>query len=240
MPKGGSSYSDSSALLDIIRGTISGEIDELFDLSKLPRKMMEIERKYRLAEKEEDVDIAIARFFSRFGKFLEEKKVKVNKFITFAGVDQYFIVNKNDDEFIFRYRVGANRPPQLTIKFQISKGSNLVRGEINLNVRYEEPEKIRAFMAVICSLGDSHQLFTIQQSGNIWILEEPDGNLIEVVAYKVDKVPVAQQVEGFVEIEPLNSKNAEQVVATIDKFEKALELTSLICKESIADIFRPQ
>ena len=240
MAKGVGSFSDGSALLDIIRGTISGEIDELFDLSRLPRKMLEIERKYRLTQDKEKVDVAIAGFLAKFGKFLAEGKAKINKFITFAGVDQYFIVRKNESEYAFRYRVGANRPPQLTVKFQMHKGSNLIRGELNINVRYEEPERIRAFMAVICSLADSYQLFSIQQSGNIWILEEADGNLIEVVVYRVDRVPEAQQVEGFVEIEPLNSKNAEMVVATIDKYEKALELSDLVCAESIADIFRPK
>ncbi len=240
MAKGDSSLSNGSALLDIIRGTISGEIDDLFDLSKLPRRMMEIERKYRLTEDKGKVDLAIADFLSRFGKFLLEGGIKINRFITFVGVDQYFIVKKNESEFIFRYRVGANRPPQLTVKFQIKKGSNLIRGEINLNIRYEEPERVRAFMAIICSLGDSCQLFAIQQSGNIWNLEEADGNLIEVVVYRVDRVPQAQQVEGFVEIEPLNSKTAEQVVATIDKYEKALGLSNLVCQESIADIFRPR
>lgn len=240
MPKGSSSFSDGFALLDIIRGTISGEIDELFDLSKTPRRMLEIERKYRLTSDKDKVDIAIAGFLAQFGKLIIDGGVTVDRFITFAGVDQYFLVNKNTSEYAFRYRVGANRPPQLTVKFQMDKGSNLIRGEINLNIRYEEPEKVRAFMAVICSLADSYQLFAIQQSGNIWNLKEPDGNLIEVVVYRVDRIPESQQVEGFVEIEPLNSKTAEQVVATIDKYEKALGLTDLICKESIADIFRPK
>lgn len=240
MTKGEGSFSDTSGLLAILEGTISGEIDELFDLSKLPRKMIEIERKYRLTEEKDKVDIAIVGFLSRFGKFITDGGITIDKFITFAGVDQYFIVKKNDSEFIFRYRVGANRPPQLTVKFQMKKGSNLIRGEINLNIKYEEPEKVGAFMAVICSLGDAYQLFSIQQSGNIWILKEPDGNLIEVVVYRVDRVPSSQQVEGFVEIEPLNFKNAEQVVATIEKYEKTLGLTNLICEESIADIFRPR
>ncbi|MDD2697011.1 MAG: hypothetical protein PHE52_02545 [Candidatus Pacebacteria bacterium] len=240
MAKGKDSFSDGSALLDIIRGTISGEIDELFDLSRLPRKMLEIERKYRLTRDKEKVDVAIAGFLAKFGKFLADGQAKINKFITFAGVDQYFIVKKNQSEYVFRYRVGANRPPQLTVKFQMHKGSNLIRGELNIDVKNVSPEIIRAFMSVICSLGDSSQLFSIQQSGNIWILEEPDANLIEVVVYRVDRVPEAQQVEGFVEIEPLNSKTAEQVVATIDKYEKSLELTDLVCAESIADIFRPK
>jgi hypothetical protein len=237
--KGDGSFPDTAGLLAILLGTIDGRIDKLFDLSELPRKMMEIEKKYRLTTDKNNIDVAISKFFSRFGKFLEEGEVTVEKLITFVGVDQYFVANKNNDEFIFRYRVGANRPPQLTVKFQIKKGSNLVRGEINLDVKYEEPEKIRAFMAVICALGDSYQLFAVQQSGNIWIIKEPNGNLIEVVAYRVKEISSSSKTDCFVEIEPLNSKNIEQVVATIEKYEKALQLTDLVCEESIADIFRP-
>jgi hypothetical protein len=240
MPKGGSSLSDGLGLLDIIRGTISGEINQLPDLSKIPRKMMEIERKYRLTEDKEKVDIAIADFLARFGKIITEGGVTVDKFITFVGVDQYFLVKKNSDEYVFRYRVGANRSPQLTVKFQMDKGSNLVRGELNISVKNEDPEKVRSFMSVICSLGDSYNLFSIQQSGNIWIVKEKDGNMIEVVVYRVDQIPEARQVEGFVEIEPLNSKKIEIAVATIEKYEKFLELTDFICEESIADIFRPK
>lgn len=238
MGKGDIVFSDASGLLAILTGTMGKEIDELFDLSELPRKLMEIEKKYRLSRDGECVDLALSMFFSKFGNFLAEGGIIVKKLITFVGVDQYFIVKKNNDEFVFRYRVGANRLPQLTVKFQVNKGSNVVRGEINLNVEHEEPEKVRAFMAAICALGDSYQLFTIQQSGNIWIIEEPDGSLIEIVAYKVAKAPFSQKVEGFVEIEPLNSKNVAQVVAKIEKYEKALGLSDLICEESIADIFR--
>ncbi len=240
MPKAGNSLSDGLGLLDIIRGTIDGEINQLPDLSKIPRKMMEIERKYRLSEDVRKVDIAIADFLARFGKIITEGGVTVNKFITFVGVDQYFIVKKNLSEYVFRYRVGANRPPELTVKFQQKKGSNLVRGELNLSVKNEDPERVRTFMAVICSLGDSYNLFSIQQSGNIWILKEEDGNMIEVVVYRVDQIPESRQVEGFVEIEPLNSKKIEVVVGTIEKYEKLLELENSICEESIADIFRPK
>lgn len=240
MAKGDMTFSDASGLLAILLGTISGEIDEPFDLVKLPRKMMEIERKYHLTKDGGNVNIAISKFFSRFGEFLDGGGVTVERLITFVGVDQYFIVKKNDSEFVFRYRVGANRPPQLTVKFQTKKNFNLIRGEINLNIRYEDPEKVRAFMAVICALGDSYQIFAIQQSGNIWIIKEPNGNLIEFVVYKVDKIPLSQQIEAFAEIEPLNYEDVEQVVATIEKYEEALGLASFVCKESVSEIFRPK
>jgi len=231
-------FSDAAALLDLVLGT-QGIIDQPYDLDKLPRKMMEIERKYRL-RKGESVDLAIAEFFSKIGKFLVEKDVVIRRFITFVGVDQYFIVKKHGDEYHFRYRLGANRPPQLTVKFQMTKGSNLVRGEINLNVRYESPERVRAFMGVIVRLGDSCELFSVQQSGNIWILDDPDAGEVEVVVYKSDRVAPSKKVEGFVEIEPLNSKTVAAVIKTIEKYETALGLSGLECKESIADLFRTE
>lgn len=236
--KGDSELGDTSALLDIVSGTITGALGEIFDLSKLPRKMMEIERKYHLTPKDGNVDFAITDFMAHFGKFLKNKNISIEKLITYAGVDQYFIIKKGRNESVFRYRVGVNRPPQLTVKFQTNRGSNLVRGEINLNIRYEEPEKVRAFMAVICGLAASYQIFVVQQSGNIWITKDPEGKLVEVVAYKVSRIAPPGKIEAFVEIEPLNSKNIPGVIATIEKYEKALQLSDFICEESIAELFR--
>lgn len=226
-----------SSLLAVIFGIANEEVDELFDLSKLPPKMMEVEKKYRLAKNGDDIDGVISKFFYEFTKFLEEGRITVQKLITYIGVDQYFIIEKNNNRFVFRYRAGADRPPQLTVKFQIKKDSNLVRGEINLDVRREEPEKIRAFMAIICGLGDSYQLFTTRQNGNIWLLKECDENLIEVVVYKISRASSLQQIEAFVEIESLCSKNIEQAMEMIEKYEKGLGLNPFICKESIAEIF---
>lgn len=236
--KGEIGLTDASALLDLVVGTITGSLQEPFDLSKLPRKMMEIERKYRLPPENQSIDLAITNFMARFGAFLKNQNVSIEKLITFVGVDQYYIIKRKKKESIFRYRLGANRPPQLTVKFQTTQGSNLVRGEINLNVRYEEPEKVRAFMAVICGLADSYQIFAVQQSGNIWITKDAAGNLVEVVAYKTARITPPEKIEVFVEIEPLNSKNIPGVIETIEKYEKALQLGDFACEESIAELFR--
>lgn len=230
------SFSDAAALFDLVLGT-QGVINEPYDLEKLPRKMMEIERKYRLRS-EKGVDIAIAEFLSRMGVFLAGKDVALNRFITFVGIDQYYIITRREDEYHFRYRVGANRQPQLAVKFQMVKGSNLVRGEINLDVHREPPERIRAFMGVLTRLGDSCELFSVQQSGNIWILDDADVGEVEVIVYKTDRIAPSKKIEGFVEIEPLNSKNVEAVIAAIEKYAGALDLCGLECGESIADIFR--
>lgn len=236
MSKDGVHFSDAAALLELVLGT-QGSMDQLYDLEKLPRKMMEIERKYRLPGAG-GVDLAITECLSKIGKFLVQADIDVRRFITFVGVDQYFIIIKGGDEYHFRYRVGANRTPQLTVKFQVTKGSNLVRGEINLDVKRESPERVRAFLGVIGRLGDSCELFSIQQSGNIWILDDAAGGEVEVVVYKVDRITPPNRVQGFVEIEPLNSKSVETVIATIGKYEAALGLTGLQCPESIADLFR--
>lgn len=236
--KGEVGLSDASALLDLVIGASGEDIDKVFDLSKLPRKMMEIERKYWLTPEDGDIDSAITKFFARFGKFLEKNNIAIEKLITFVGIDQYYIINRSDSEFAFRYRLGANRPPQLTVKFQVDKGSNLVRGELNLNIRYEEPEKVRAFLAVIAKLADTCQIFTVQQSGNIWITKDSEGNLVEVVVYKTARITPPERLEAFVEIEPLNSEKVDQVVRLIARYEKALQLGDFICEESIAELFR--
>lgn len=237
MTKSDIAFSDAAALLDIVLGT-QGALDQIYELERLPRKMMEVERKYRL-KRDGSVDLAIAEFFARIGAFLTESGTAIQRFVTFVGVDQYFIITKNQDEYIFRYRMGANRPPELTVKFQITKCSNLMRGEINLSVRYEAPECIRAFMAVIAQLGDTYTLFSVQQSGNIWIVEDPEMGEVEIVVYKTDRVLPSKKVEGFVEIEPRNSSRVEVAVTAIEKYEKALGLAELVCKESVAEIFRP-
>jgi CYTH domain-containing protein len=239
-------FKDAGALLRILLGATGGGIDQLFDLSRLPRRMMEFEKKYRLSTTQTPADLAISGFLSNLNHFFTQSKMEIVSLTTFVGIDQYFIVNNKKNEYIFRYRLGANRLPQLTVKFQMSKGSNVARGEINLDVRYEEPDRVRAFMAVICSLVQKTILFTIQQSGNIWTIKEPDGDLVEFVVYKVDRISPPNKIEAFAEIEPLDSSKASDhartidIVNTIDKYEKELNLGSLVCEQSIAEIFRPE
>ncbi|QQG46584.1 MAG: hypothetical protein HYY55_01925 [Candidatus Niyogibacteria bacterium] len=235
--KGKIGLSEASALLDLVIGA-QGSADEIFDLSKLPRKMMEIERKYWLTPNGENTDLVITDFITRFGERLKHCGITVERFTPFVGVDQYYIMERGGDEFIFRYRVGANRSPQLTVKFQLNKGSNMVRGELNLSVKYEDPEKIGAFLAVIAALADSCKIFTVQQSGNIWITKSPAGNLVEVVVYRTARISPPERLEVFVEVEPLNSDKIDRAVATIDEYEKELQLGGLLCEKSIAEIFR--
>lgn len=239
-------FKDAGALLRILLGTTGAGLDQLFDLSKLPRRMMEFEKKYRLSNTETSADLAISGFLSNLNHFFTQSKMEIVSLSTFVGIDQYFIVYHKKNEYIFRYRLGANRLPQLTVKFQMNKGSNVARGEINLDVRHEEPDAVRAFMAVICSLVQRTTLFTIQQSGNIWTIKETDGDLVEFVVYKVDRISPPNKIEAFAEIEPLGSSKASDhartidIVGTIEKYEKQLNLDSLVCEQSIAEIFRPK
>jgi len=239
-------FNDAGALLRILLGATGGGIDQLFDLSRLPRRMMEFEKKYRLSTTQIPADLAISGFLSNLNQFFTQSKMEIVSLATFVGIDQYFIVNNEASEYIFRYRLGANRLPQLTVKFQMNKGSNIARGEINLDVRYEEPDKVRAFIAVISSLVPKTTLFTIQQSGNIWNIKEPDGDLVEFVVYKVDRITAPSKIEAFAEIEPLGSNKASDytrtvdIIHTIETYEKKLGLSSLVCEQSIAEIFRPE
>lgn len=103
----------------------------------------------------------------------------------------------------------------------------------------EDPENIRAFMAIICSLSSSYELFSIQQSGNIWIIEEPGGQELEIVAYKVARIFPPEQADCFAEIEPYHTRNIELALTIIDRYEKLLGLTGHICEQSIGELFRP-
>jgi hypothetical protein len=223
-------------LLQIFAGALGSEVNQPFDLSQLPLKLKEIERKYRLTNEPKEVDQAITKFFGRFSRLVEERKVLIKKLLVFVGVDQYFVITKGEKKFVFRFRFSSIRSAELGVKFQIKQGSNLVRGEINLAVKPEQAEKVRAFLAVLCELGDAYKFFTVESDGNIWILQELDGETVEVVAYRAwSSSP--KKIGGFVEIEPLNAKSAEAAIAIIDKYEKALDLSGLVCPESIAEIF---
>lgn len=239
MAKGEPGLADAYALLQILIGAADGDINKPFDLNKLPRKMMEIERKYWLVEEGKSMDWTITNFIWRLMTFFSNQGITIQRLITFVGVDQYYIIQKNGRESVFRYRVGANRPPQLTVKFQTVQGSNEIRGEINLDIRYEEPENVRAFMAVICGLADGFQLFSIQQSGNIWVVNDEKGIMVEIVVYKVASITQPEKIYAFAEIEPLNSENIPGVLVTITRYQNGLKLGKFICKESIAQLFRP-
>lgn len=233
-------FKDAQALLQILLGVSQGAIGQLYDLSNLPPEQVEFERKYWLDPDHTDPDRALTCFFGKVGDLFTVQSYKVKRLITFVGIDQYWIVNANgQNEFTFRYRLGANRLPQLTVKFQIQKGSNLARAEINLNVTNEHPENIRAFMAVICALSDSRELFSIQQSGNIWMIEGDSGQMFEIVAYKVARIFPPKKSDCFAEIEPYNVIDPEKALQLIHNCEEQLGLSGHICEQSIGELFRP-
>lgn len=223
-------------LLQIFASVLGNDLSQPFDLSKTPLRLSEVEKKYKLTSQPTEINAAITRFFGRLSRLVEENKLVINKLLVFVGVDQYFVITKGEKKFVFRFRFSAVRGSELGVKFQIKQGSNLVRGEINLSVKPQQAEKVKAFLAVLCELGDSYKFFTVESDGNIWIIEEPNGALLEVVAYRAWSRS-SKKIDGFVEIEPLNVKSTESAIATIERYEKALELNGLVCPESIAEIF---
>lgn len=221
-------------------------IVQLIDLFKIPSKMKEVEMKYRIiSSRNISIDEAISELFARIGAFIKKRKLKVDNLSTFVGIDQYCLFVKGEKEFHLRYRSGANRPPQLTVKYQLQKGSNTVRGEINLAVEHADPQNVRAFISFIAVLAGDPVSFSIQQSGEIWVILDPKSNQkVEIVVYRVKRFaprfPDGKTLEGaFIEIEPLGFSRAGEAITVIKQYEKELELGSSVCDHSVAEMFKP-
>lgn len=228
-----------------VHAGLSRAINPLIDLQALQvgraGDMFEIEKKFRLPEDGVSIDEQMNDLFTRIGGMIKRRKLKVKKVINFVGIDQYYVFTTTDGAvFNFRYRSGANRPPQLTVKFKTS-GSNLVRGEINLKVDTTSPENIRAFMSVIAVMTPSPPVvFAIRQSGIIWIVEDVrTQESVEIVAYKVERMSGDPISRTFVEIEALNPKDQNSALALISKYEKVLQLSEHVCSQSISEMFAP-
>lgn len=214
---------------------------QLIDLDNVPRKMKEVEKKYRFSSDQKRIDYEVSSLFAKIGSLVLQKKLEIVSLTTFVGIDQYFIYESDGREFHFRYRSGANRPPQLTVKYQLNRGSNVSRGEINVDVAQADPSKVRAFMSVIAALAVKPPImFVAQQSGNIWVVNDPISHKeVEIVAYRVRRF-APSLIEGvFAEIEPLEAHSVEDAFNVIDEYEQALELGPFVCTNSIAELFRP-
>ncbi|HMP67353.1 MAG TPA: hypothetical protein PKA60_01215 [Candidatus Paceibacterota bacterium] len=216
-------------------------LTQLVDLSDVSSETREIERKYRFPSDQEKVDVAVSELFAKVGNFVTRKKHKILNLVTFVGIDQYYIYKVGDREFQFRYRSGANRPPQVTVKYQLTAGSNLARGEINIGVGNTDPSKVRTFMSVLAAmLTTTPIVFAVQQSGNIWIIEDKISNgKVEVVVYRTKRFAPTPYEGVFVEIEPLEFEDVESAINVIKHYESALNLGAMVCEQSIAEMFRP-
>jgi len=212
----------------------------LVDLLSIPQKMREIERKYLFPVINGSVDNAMTSLFALIGSYVTSHRLNISM-TTFVGIDEYWIFIVRRGEFHFRYRSGANRPPQLSVKYRLSRLSNTVRGELNLGIDMTDPDIVQGFMKVVETLARVKPIrFTIQQSGNIWTLQEPDRDrAIEIVAYKVHRFEPSEIDGAFAEIEAVHFPTAEAAIDRIAHYERAFKLRSYECKQSIAELFRP-
>jgi len=234
-------FSDGAVLLDILLGMADGDMSQLYDLSKLKSGMVEIERKYYLPETpNRTADEAVVRFLGAFGAAFASDHVTIERCVPFVGIDQYFLMYKQDDTFTFRYRLGANRRPQLTVKLRTGGDPHECRGEINLDVSNVHPETVRAFMAVVCRVAERYQNFFVQQSGMLCIVHDASFRKnVEVVVYKVHRSQPREKTLAFVEIEPYEPDNVTQALSIIEFYEKELKLDGHECHESVAELFCP-
>lgn len=221
-----------------------GGLTQLIDLSMLAcnSNMIEIERKYKLPTTNESINHELAMLFAKVGGFVVKKKLRVLKLTNFVGIDQYYIFEApSGDEYHFRYRSGANRPPQLTVKYQLKHGSNLARGEINVKVDTATPDSVRAFMSVIAVMTCKKPItFANQQSGQIWIVCDPKTNQkVEIVVYRVRRITQTELHGAFAEIETLGVSDVGLATSIIDRYEAGLKLRNRRCPQSIAEMFRP-
>ncbi len=230
-----------SELWDLHIGRSTGLLTQLVDLDQPTVKTREIEKKYRLPSGQDEVGQAISSLFAKIGGFVASEKLQVVDLITFVGIDMYYVLTSGDKEFVFRYRSGANRPPQLTVKYQLQKNSNIARGEINLDVASANPNMVVAFMSAVVALQPQAQIcFTVQQSGEIWVIKDPvSGKKVEIVVYRTKRLNPHRIDAAFVEIEPLKYEEVDEALMAIERYERGLGLNDLICSLSIAEMFRP-
>ncbi len=225
----------------------STQLTQLIPLESIPQKMHEVEKKYWIRRQGGySLDAAISATFGQVDAVIRRNKLGANlKVETFVGIDQYYIFTVDEKEYHYRYRSGANRQPQLTVKYQAIAGSNLDRGEVNIPIESAHPDGVRAFMSVVAAMFSKPPItFAIQQSGQIWILTDTASKRkVEIVVYRVyrsrDNENSPRYEAAFIEIEPLKFPIAKEALDIIERYEVALSLKAQACPQSIAELFRP-
>ncbi|MGH7174766.1 MAG: hypothetical protein ACREGR_00195 [Minisyncoccia bacterium] len=228
-------FPEGAALLhNLFRGT-NGELGAMFDLSNVPPKKREIERKYEIGGRE-GVDQRMTVVLSRMATLLEEKHLVVKRFQPFVGIDQYWILELDGRKVTYRYRYSANVLSELTVKAQIVTGQNEQRAEFNLDLRDADVQSVRAFMSTVCGFVPGAKHFCITQSGHFWKLLDTNGRSAEIVLYKVGLLK-KEASHVFCEIEARNFDKPEDAIASIEEIEGTLGLSESRCDKSIAEIF---
>lgn len=223
-------------LVKILGGKES--IGTLVDLDDLPPKLHEIERKYRLKENGLG-DGGMLEFSARLFPFFGERKVRLDTSAPFTGIDEYYVVESRENELrtTFRYRVGANKLPELTAKFKRAGESNEVRGEVNLDVSNNKPHEVRTMLTLICGFAETVRTFSVRQDGTVWAVFDPELGKLEIVGYRVGGMNPHKPSITLAEIEPRGFSDPEEALHMIDVYEKGLGFSKQRCNESIAELF---
>lgn len=224
---------------DLLFQILGGEhnIGRLLDLTKLPSRMLEVEHKFRLPEVNGRSDGGLLFFTARLGPYLDERKAEIRYSAPFVGIDQYYTVESYDNlKVSFRFRLGANKPPELTAKFAVGDNGNEVRGEINLDVSNNKVDSIRGMLTLITKLAKSSSQFAVRQDGLLVQVFDPEHGLLEIVNYRVGGVYPPRPQIPFVEIES-KARDVEAALLGVEVYAKGLGLTDMRCEQSIAELF---
>lgn len=233
-----SNVTDGADLLFQLLGG-SENIGKLLDLSRLPMKMLEIEHKYRLPT-DRQADGGLLVFVTRLAPYLKARNATVRHSSPFVGIDQYYLVESHEGmKVTFRYRLGANKPAELTAKFAIGENGNVVRGEISLDVsNNRSPESIRGILTLITKLAKHSTQFAIRQDGIVMRVHDLEFGELEIVNYQVVGISPVKPSIAFVEIES-KARDIESALRAIRAYEDGLGFTDLRCEESISELFAP-
>lgn len=211
-----------------------------FNLAQLPPKMQEAERKYHLQPQNGHNDGGSLRFAASLHSLTEARRAKIVKDVPFDGIDEYYRVKKSSTEqIVLRYRVGSNRMPQLTMKFKLLQDSNEVRGELNLDVRNNEPETVRALLTAFSQFAGEGTQFAIRQTGLFWVIKDPEVGVVEVVCYRVSGINPQKPMRYFAEVEATQWSEIDTAIHALETYEQGLKLSSQRCTQSIAELFGP-
>lgn len=228
-------FPEGLGILHVLARGTDGEFGKMFDLSTIPPKQLEIERKYEIPA-ETGVDRVATSLIGDVAALLRKSEDTIT-WSPFAGLDQYWVVTgKNGVAGTFRYRFGSNRPPELTAKVQLGAGGNERRGEFDLDVRDADAQNIRAFMSTICAFADESRHFCVHQAGDFWKSRDQRGRTLEVVVYKAGRLgEPASRV--FAEIEAKRFEKPDDAIEAIEDIEKQLLLVGRRQTQSFAELF---
>ena len=94
------SFKDVTTLLRLLTGSFRGaDLNQLLDLTQLPPRLMEVEKKYRLGRGEKG-SFAYLEFLAGLSRFFRRKQMAIVDHLVFSGLDQYFVLQRRREEFV--------------------------------------------------------------------------------------------------------------------------------------------